>query len=576
MAYRHKLSCRLALLRDALTVFLAVALAATCEWPSAPASRVAAIVVVPDSLTLDPAQNAKFAAYGRTANGDSAKVAVTWSATGGTVAPDGMYTADTVPGDFLVTAASAQLSLSASSRVHNRGRRPVASVTVSPASASVTVGLTTQLTATPMDANGKPLNGRSVTWVTGNPALATVNGSGLVMGVATGSVTITATSEGQSGASAITVSNVSVASVTVAPATPSIQAGQTVQLTVTLKDASGNPLTGRTIGWATSNTAVATVSGTGLVSGVAAGGATITATSEGKSGSSAITVTAASGGGTVLIQERFEDIAFASRGWYDNTGMAITDTEHIAGSTHALEVHFRVGATNPTWGGSARHLFQATPTLYISYWVKYSDNWVGSGQPYHPHEFLVMSDLDGDYDGPSISWLVAYVEHNYQNGGIPRLALQDSKAINTSFGTPPTNLIGITENRSTSGCNGVVETNVVTSCFSFPPWYNAKELSASRVWFQPTPGLAYKGNWNHVEAYFAINSIVGGIGRADGVAQYWFNGTLVIDRHDILFRTGARPSINFHQFLIAPYIGDGSPVDQYMWVDDLTVATGKP
>ena len=374
----------------------------------------------------------------------------------------------------------------------------------------------------------------------------------------------------------MTVSNVSVASVTVAPATPSIQAGQTVQLTATPRDANGTLLAGRVIAWATSNTAVATVSGAGLASGVGAGGATITATSEGKSGSSAITVTAASGGGTVLIQERFEDIAFASRGWYDNTGMAITDTEHIAGSTHALEVHFKVGATNPTWGGSARHLFQATPTLYISYWVKYSDNWVGSGQPYHPHEFLVMSDLDGDYDGPSISWLVAYLEHNYQNGGIPRLALQDSKAINTSFGTPPTNLIGITENRSTSGCNGVVETNVVTSCFSFPPWYNAKELSASRVWFQPTPGPAYKGNWNHVEAYFAINSIVGGIGRADGVAQYWFNGTLVIDRHDILFRTGARPSINFHQFLIAPYIGDGSPVDQYMWVDDLTVATGKP
>jgi uncharacterized protein YjdB len=58
--------------------------------------------------------------------------------------------------------------------------------------------------------------------------------------------------------------------------------------------------------------------------------------------------------------------------------------------------------------------------------------------------------------------------------------------------------------------------------------------------------------------------------------QYWFNGTLVLDRHDILFRTGARPSINFHQFLIAPYIGDRSPADQYMWIDDLLVATGIP
>ena len=491
MAYRHKLSCRLALLRDALTVFLSVALAATCEWPSAPASPVAAIVVVPDSLTLDPAQNSKFAAYGRTANGDSANVAVTWSATGGTVALDGMYTADTVPGDFLVTATSAQLSLSASSRVHNRGRRPVASVTVSPASASVTVGLTAQLTATPRDANGNPLNGRSVTWVTGDPALATVNGSGLVMGVAAGSVTITATSEG-------------------------------------------------------------------------------------KSGTAAVTVTASSGGGSVLFQETFENTAFGSRGWYDNTGMAITDTQHITGSAHALEVHFRSGADMPTWGGAARHLFTATPTLYISYWVKYSSNWVGSGQPYHPHEFLVMSDLDGDYDGPSDNWLTLYVEHNYQNGGIPRLALQDNKAINTSYGTPPTNLIGITHNRSTGGCNGVVETNVVTSCYNGPPWYNDKELHAGQVAFQPTPGPGYKGNWNHVEVYFQINSIVGGVGQADGVMQYWFNGTLVIDRRDMLFRAGARPSINFHQFLIAPYIGDGSPVDQYMWVDDLTVATAKP
>src|SRR5207245_3149638 len=66
------------------------------------------------------------------------------------------------------------------------------------------------------------------------------------------------------------------------------------------------------------------------------------------------------------------------------------------------------------------------------------------------------------------------------------------------------------------------------------------------------------------------------LGQADGVMQYWFNGTPVLDRHDILYRTGARPTIQFHQFLITPYIGDGSPVDQYMWIDDLTVATGRP
>src|SRR5439155_997047 len=82
-----------------------------------------------------------------------------------------------------------------------------------------------------------------------------------------------------------------VASVTVTPASASVPTGLTFQLTATLKDANGNTLTGRTVTWASSNTAVATVSGSGLVSGATVGPATITATSEAQSGTAAITVT---------------------------------------------------------------------------------------------------------------------------------------------------------------------------------------------------------------------------------------------------------------------------------------------
>src|SRR5207245_8486140 len=73
--------------------------------------------------------------------------------------------------------------------------------------------------------------------------------------------------------------------------TANLQQGQTRQLTAPREDASGNALAGRVVTWASGNTAVATVSGSGLVSGVAAGSAAITATSEGKSGSASITVT---------------------------------------------------------------------------------------------------------------------------------------------------------------------------------------------------------------------------------------------------------------------------------------------
>src|SRR2546426_540578 len=81
-----------------------------------------------------------------------------------------------------------------------------------------------------------------------------------------------------------------VASVTVAPRTWTVAVGATVQLTATPKDANGTVLTGRVVTWGSDNTAVATVSSTGLVGGVAEGQATITATSEGQSGTAALTV----------------------------------------------------------------------------------------------------------------------------------------------------------------------------------------------------------------------------------------------------------------------------------------------
>src|SRR5207245_7779402 len=62
------------------------------------------------------------------------------------------------------------------------------------------------------------------------------------------------------------------------------------------------------------------------------------------------TVSGASRGpqGPILFQETFEDDAFASRGWYDNTHLTTDATQHIPGSTRSLQIHFTVGATTPT------------------------------------------------------------------------------------------------------------------------------------------------------------------------------------------------------------------------------------
>jgi hypothetical protein len=89
----------------------------------------------------------------------------------------------------------------------------VANVTVSPPSASIQVGDTVRITGTPRDGGGNALTGRVVTYSSSNPAVATVNPStGTVTGVAPGSVTITATSEGRTGTATVSVSQATLSS----------------------------------------------------------------------------------------------------------------------------------------------------------------------------------------------------------------------------------------------------------------------------------------------------------------------------------------------------------------------------
>src|SRR5437879_8126252 len=306
MTCLHKLAQRLARLRgDAPTVVSSTALVAgaviACERlanPSGPGSTVSQLVVFPKVVTLQQDQLQDFMAVGFTPAGDTAQISVTWSVTGGTLvdtsSQGGRHYAlynGTACGSFKVAGTSHPGQKSDTGNVTVTCAQPaVASVVVSPASATVPVGQTLQLTGTPEDANGNPLSGRTISWSSGSSAVAAVNGNGLVTGVAAGAATITATSESKSGTAAITVTSVPVASVTVSPATVSLQPGQTQQLTATPKDASGNALSGRMVTWASGNTAVATVSGSGLVTGVAAGSAPITATSEGQSGTASVTV----------------------------------------------------------------------------------------------------------------------------------------------------------------------------------------------------------------------------------------------------------------------------------------------
>ena len=170
---------------------------------------------------------------------------------------------------------------------------PVVSVSVSPTTASVIVGGSTTLIATPRDSAGQPLFNRVIGWSSSNSSIATVNSSGVVTGVAAGSAIITASVEGKTGTATITVSTVAqgqVASITVSPPSATVNVAWTTNLSATARDGNGNAIPGSTFTWSSSNASIASVSASGVVTGVAPGAATIFATSGGKTGSAAITV----------------------------------------------------------------------------------------------------------------------------------------------------------------------------------------------------------------------------------------------------------------------------------------------
>jgi uncharacterized protein YjdB len=158
----------------------------------------------------------------------------------------------------------------------------VASVEVTASSPTVEVGGIMIVSARAYDAAHKPLAGRTASWQSSNPAVATVN-NGTVTGVTPGAASITATIDGKSASVNVTVVAAPVASIVFTPAVPAVRQGETLALTAQPVDAVGRPLSGRPVTWSTANAGIATVNTTtGVVTGVSPGSVYIRAEAEGK------------------------------------------------------------------------------------------------------------------------------------------------------------------------------------------------------------------------------------------------------------------------------------------------------
>jgi uncharacterized protein YjdB len=177
-----------------------------------------------------------------------------------------------------------------------RGSNDLIAISVGPSNSTIQPGGTQQYTATgtfgPTGATTEDVT-QQVTWSSSNPAIATINSAGLATGIADGTVTISASSQNLTASTSLSVGNqtATLTSIAVTPANTTLAAGATQQFTATATFSNGttSDITSSAT-WASSSTTVATISTTGLATALAAGRATITATSGTISGNTTLTV----------------------------------------------------------------------------------------------------------------------------------------------------------------------------------------------------------------------------------------------------------------------------------------------
>jgi alpha-tubulin suppressor-like RCC1 family protein len=261
---------------------LAALLAAACADTVAPLAPVAALDLTPAQPQLFPDSVIQLVATPRDADG----VALTgrtiaWQSLDSTIAKVSAtgLARGVAPGQTTIRATADTVVASVAVRV----LAPVVTIVVSSGADSVRTADSTGVGVNLEDAGGQPIFGRPVTWTSSDPTTATVTATGVqnsqVHAVKTGSVTVTATAEGKTGSKTIKVI-ARVASVSLQPDSVSGNLGQTTALTVTVRDAAGSVITGRTVTYAP--VGLAAVTSGGVVTLGQAGTGQVIATVDGK------------------------------------------------------------------------------------------------------------------------------------------------------------------------------------------------------------------------------------------------------------------------------------------------------
>lgn len=314
--------------------------------------------ISPSSATLDQGGSLTLVTTSRDAVGNAlSERVVSWSSSNPEIVSiDAKGTATGMaPGTAAISATVEGKTATTSVVVRGPSPFAVAVIDISANSPSLISGQSTQAVATLRAKSGEKLSGRPIAWASLDSSIARVSPTGMITAMAAGSVSITATSGGAHAALAIVVTasqTSEVANVGVVLSPTVIASGKTAKATVTIKDAQGKVLTGRTVTYVSTKNAVATVSPGGVVTGVAKGEAGIRATSDGVTGVAWLHVTT----GTAPVA-RVDVRAPATTLNLASTVQAAADLYDAAGKRLTGSV---------TWSSSRAAIAKVSPTGLIT------------------------------------------------------------------------------------------------------------------------------------------------------------------------------------------------------------------
>jgi hypothetical protein len=244
-----------------------------------------------------------------------------------------------------------------------------------------------QLSATGNYSNGtqKPLTASAV-WQTSQPTIATVSNQGNVTGVSQGATQVSASYEGVTGSTSVTVGPAALVGIIVSPNPSSLPVGESEQLTATgsFSDGTVQNLT-QSVTWSSSASAVASVSPAGSVLANATGTATISATSGSVTGNASLTVTPAVVVALNIVPATLSIVLESSRQlqaiatWSDGTTQDVTNVAAWSSTPVGIAIVSSGGLVTGQQVGSATILatdggvtgsanLTVVPLLFINYY----------------------------------------------------------------------------------------------------------------------------------------------------------------------------------------------------------------